>query len=165
MRASAAYPKCTPSPWSTFRTNLTRLRMIPVHTLSIVAGPAAHMDSCVAASQGVDGAGYGIRSRTSLVYPPAESLRPRGERASIPTSNAHLRSSPFPPPVPSSPPICRLDSGVSCCSIALLSSFSLLVRRIRDAAVYWIQRTERGHLPLRAPLPGSAQIEGETQVL
>ncbi|KAJ6555808.1 hypothetical protein B0H19DRAFT_1261966 [Mycena capillaripes] len=28
------------------------------------------MDSCVAASQGVDGAGYGIRSLTSLVYPP-----------------------------------------------------------------------------------------------
>ncbi|KAJ6555874.1 hypothetical protein B0H19DRAFT_1262012 [Mycena capillaripes] len=70
MRASAECPKCTPSPWSTFRTNLTRLRMIPVHTLSIVAGPAAHMDSCVAAAQGVDRAGYGIRSLTSLVYPP-----------------------------------------------------------------------------------------------
>ncbi|KAJ6522067.1 hypothetical protein B0H19DRAFT_1386736 [Mycena capillaripes] len=128
MRASAAYPKCTPSPWSTFCTNLTRLRMIPVHTLSIVAGPAAHMDSCVAAAQGVDGAGYGIRSRTSIVYPPAESLFPRGERASIPITKAHLRSAPFPPPAPSSPILCRLDSGVSCCRIALLSTFSLLVR-------------------------------------
>ncbi|KAJ6555926.1 hypothetical protein B0H19DRAFT_1262056 [Mycena capillaripes] len=101
--------------------------------------------------------------------PPAESLFPRGERASIPVSKAHLRSSPFPPPAPSSPPLRRLDSGVSCCSIALVSSFSLLVRRIRDAAVYWIQTMERKLLrlrpPLKSPRTSSALIVGGTQLL
>ncbi|KAJ6555764.1 hypothetical protein B0H19DRAFT_1261940 [Mycena capillaripes] len=115
---------------------------------------------------------YNAHGSLASRVPRAESLflpEDQGTHVSITILKVRIRSSPFSPPAPSSSPLCPLDSSASCGSVALLSSFSLLPRRIRDAAMHWTLTMEREPPRLRAllksPLTGSALIVGGTQLL
>ncbi|KAJ6555793.1 hypothetical protein B0H19DRAFT_1376834 [Mycena capillaripes] len=115
---------------------------------------------------------YNARGSLASRVPPAESLflpEDQGTHVSITILKVRIRSSPFSPPAPSSSPLCPLDSSASCGSVALLSSFSLLPRHIRDAAVHWALTMEREplrlHAPLKPSLTGSAPMVGGTGLL